>query len=107
MIISASYKTDIPTFYGEWFRNRLHAGFCKMVNPYGGQIYTIDLSPEQVDDESHLGEIRHALVADDREGRPDMRDLHAVIVRRESGTKVRDPNRGLRTRARHLVRAKA
>ena len=29
--------------------NRLHAGFCKMVNPYGGQIYTIDLSPEQVD----------------------------------------------------------
>jgi hypothetical protein len=49
MIISASYKTDIPTFYGEWFMNRLHAGFCKMVNPYGGQIYTIDLSPEQVD----------------------------------------------------------
>ena len=29
--------------------NRLHAGYCKMVNPYGGQIYTIDLSPEQVD----------------------------------------------------------
>jgi hypothetical protein len=49
MIISASYKTDIPTFYGEWFMNRLRAGFCKMVNPYGGQIYSIDLSPEQVD----------------------------------------------------------
>jgi hypothetical protein len=49
MIISASYKTDIPTFYGAWFMNRLHAGYCKMVNPYGGQIYTIDLSPEQVD----------------------------------------------------------
>ncbi len=49
MIISASYTTDIPTFYGEWFMNRLHAGFCKMVNPYGGQIYTIDLSPAQVD----------------------------------------------------------
>ncbi len=49
MIISASYKTDIPTFYGAWFMNRLHAGFCKMVNPYGGQIYTIDLSLEQVD----------------------------------------------------------
>ena len=34
MIISASYKTDIPTFYGEWFMNRLRAGYCKMVNPY-------------------------------------------------------------------------
>ena len=49
MIISVSYKTDIPTFYGEWFINRLRAGYCKMVNPYGRQIYTIDLSPEVVD----------------------------------------------------------
>jgi hypothetical protein len=49
MIISASYKTDIPTFYGEWLINRLRAGYCKMVNPYGRQIYTIDLSPEKVD----------------------------------------------------------
>jgi hypothetical protein len=49
MIISASYKTDIPTFYGEWFINRLRVGYCKMVNPYGGQIYTIDLSPQSVD----------------------------------------------------------
>lgn len=29
--------------------NRLNAGFCKMVNPYGGQIYTIDLTRERVD----------------------------------------------------------
>src|SRR5690242_17156658 len=49
MIISASYKTDIPTFYGEWFLNRLRAGYCKMTNPYGGQVYTIDLRPEAVD----------------------------------------------------------
>ena len=49
MIISASYKTDLPAFYGAWFINRLQAGYCKMVNPYGRQIYTIDLSPEQVD----------------------------------------------------------
>jgi len=49
VIISASYKTDIPTFYGEWFMNRLQAGYCKMVNPYGGQVYTIDLRPESVD----------------------------------------------------------
>jgi Domain of unknown function (DUF1848) len=49
MIISASYKTDIPTFYGEWFMNRLHAGYCKMVNPYSQQIYSVDLTPENVD----------------------------------------------------------
>ena len=49
MIISASYKTDIPAFYGEWFTNRLHAGYCKMVNPYSQQVYTIDLTPESVD----------------------------------------------------------
>src|SRR5579863_6513788 len=49
MIISASYKTDIPAFYGEWFMNRLHAGYCKMINPYGRQIYTISLKPEDVD----------------------------------------------------------
>jgi hypothetical protein len=49
MIISASYKTDIPTFYGEWFMNRLQAGYCKMVNPYSQQVYTIDLTPENVD----------------------------------------------------------
>jgi hypothetical protein len=49
MIISASYKTDIPTFYGEWFMNRLRAGYCKMINPYSLQVYTIDLTRQQVD----------------------------------------------------------
>ena len=44
MIISASYKTDIPAFYGRWFLNRLDAGYCLMVNPYGGQTHRIDLS---------------------------------------------------------------
>jgi len=49
MIISASYKTDIPTFYSEWFMNRLQTGYCKMVNPYSRQVYKIDLTPEAVD----------------------------------------------------------
>ncbi|MCW9035227.1 MAG: DUF1848 domain-containing protein [Rhodospirillales bacterium] len=49
MIISASYKTDIPAFYGPWFMNRLEAGFCRMVNPYGGQVYKIPLDRENVD----------------------------------------------------------
>lgn len=49
IIISASYKTDIPAFYGDWFMNRLEAGFCRMVNPYGGQITTVPLTPGAVD----------------------------------------------------------
>jgi hypothetical protein len=49
MIISASYKTDIPAFYGEWFMNRLRAGYCKMVNPYGRQIYQVSLERPDVD----------------------------------------------------------
>ena len=50
MIISASYKTDIPTFYGEWFRNRLRAGFCRMVNPYNrNQHYLVSLEKDDVD----------------------------------------------------------
>ncbi len=49
MIVSASYKTDIPAFYGEWFINRLDAGYCLMVNPYGRQVYRIRLEREHVD----------------------------------------------------------
>ena len=49
MIISASYKTDIPAFYGRWFLNRLNAGYCLMINPYGRQTHRIDLSAVAVD----------------------------------------------------------
>lgn len=49
MIISASYKTDIPTFYGEWFMNRLRAGYCKMANPYNRRVIRVSLLPETVD----------------------------------------------------------
>jgi hypothetical protein len=49
MIISASYKTDIPCFYGTWFMNRLQAGYCKMINPYSRQTYRISLARQDVD----------------------------------------------------------
>ena len=48
VIISASYKTDIPTFYGEWLMNRLDAGYCKVHNPYGGKPFTVSLSMPDV-----------------------------------------------------------
>jgi hypothetical protein len=49
VIISASYKTDIPAFYGAWFLNRLRAGYCKMVNPYNRRSVRIPLNREVVD----------------------------------------------------------
>ncbi|HVB17770.1 MAG TPA: DUF1848 domain-containing protein [Stellaceae bacterium] len=49
MIISASYRTDIPAFYAAWFGQRLAAGFCRVRNPYGGGIYEVSLRPGDVD----------------------------------------------------------
>ena len=48
MIISASYRTDIPAFYGDWFTARLDAGYCHTVNPYNQQIRPIQLDREAV-----------------------------------------------------------
>jgi hypothetical protein len=50
MIISASYKTDIPAFYGEWFMKRLRAGYCMMANPYNRhQVTRVSLARNDVD----------------------------------------------------------
>jgi hypothetical protein len=50
MIISASRRTDIPTYYSEWFVNRIRAGYCEVRNPFNPkQISRIDLRPESVD----------------------------------------------------------
>lgn len=43
MIVSASYRTDIPAFYGAWFINRFHAGHAKVLSPYGGKPYAVPL----------------------------------------------------------------
>lgn len=49
MIVSASYRTDIPAFYAEWFRQRLAAGFSRVRNPYAPQVYGVSLTREAVD----------------------------------------------------------
>ena len=49
MIVSASYRTDIPAFYGDWFMRRLEAGVCRVRNPYGGQTHEIPLDHAAVD----------------------------------------------------------
>ena len=47
-IISASRRTDIPAFYGDWFMNRLKEGFAGVVNPFGGQRYLVSLKLQDV-----------------------------------------------------------
>lgn len=50
MIISASRRTDIPTYYSEWFFNRINEGYVYVRNPMNAhQISKISLSPEVVD----------------------------------------------------------
>ena len=49
MIVSASYRTDIPALYGTWFRNRLQAGFASVHNPYGGPPTVVPLTRVAVD----------------------------------------------------------
>jgi hypothetical protein len=48
MIVSASYRTDIPAFYGPWFLARLKAGFAAVANPYGGPPSRVSLVPDEV-----------------------------------------------------------
>jgi hypothetical protein len=47
-IISASRRTDIPAFYGDWFMARLKEGFAGIVHPFGGRKYTVSLRPQDV-----------------------------------------------------------
>jgi Domain of unknown function (DUF1848) len=68
VIVSASYRTDIPAFYAEWLMRRLRAGYCRVANPYGGGAYEVALTPEAVD----------GFVFWTRNMRPLMADLDAV-----------------------------
>lgn len=48
MIVSASYRTDIPAFYAPWLLHRLAAGYVLVRNPYGGKPSRVSLAPEDV-----------------------------------------------------------
>jgi hypothetical protein len=48
LLISASRRTDIPAFYGEWFRDRLNAGWCETANPFSGEVFRVSLAPRDV-----------------------------------------------------------
>lgn len=45
-IISASYKTDIPAFYGDWFCAQRIAGSCEVRNAWNGKTFQVSLRDE-------------------------------------------------------------
>ena len=50
MIISASRRTDIPTYYSDWFYSRIKDGFVLVRNPMNiHQVSKISLSSDVVD----------------------------------------------------------
>lgn len=50
MIISASRRTDIPTYYSDWFFNRIKDGFVYVRNPMNiHQVSQVSLLPDIVD----------------------------------------------------------
>jgi DNA repair photolyase len=49
MIVSASYRTDIPAYYGAWFLRRLAEGYAQVASPYGGADYRVSLARGDVD----------------------------------------------------------
>lgn len=50
MIISASRRTDIPSYYCDWFLNRIKEGFVYVRNPMNiHQVSEVSLSPDVVD----------------------------------------------------------
>ena len=50
MIISASRRTDLPAWYGEWLIRRIRDGWCETRNPFNpAQISRISLDPADVD----------------------------------------------------------
>jgi hypothetical protein len=50
MIISASRRTDIPSYFSDWFYNRIQDGFVLVRNPMNfHQLSKISLAPDVVD----------------------------------------------------------
>lgn len=50
MILSASRRTDIPSFYSRWFFNRIEEGFVYVRNPINKKLVSkIFLDPQRID----------------------------------------------------------
>ncbi len=47
-IISASRRTDIPAFHGDWFHQQIVRGFVDVPNPFSNKTYRISLKPDDI-----------------------------------------------------------
>ncbi len=47
-IVSVSRRTDIPAFYGEWFRQLVRQGWAVSYNPFSRRAVRVSLRPENV-----------------------------------------------------------
>ena len=99
MIISASYRTDIPAFYGDWLIARLDAGFCRVVNPHGRQIHTVRLDRDAVSGfvfwTKNLGPFRAILGEVRRRGFPFVVQYTINAYSRALETSVTDADRAI------------
>ena len=48
LIVSASRSTDIPAFYGDWFKARLNAGYVQWKSPFGGKPLYVSFEKTRV-----------------------------------------------------------
>lgn len=48
LIVSASRSTDIPAFYGDWFKARLNAGYVRWKSPFGGNPQYVSFEKTRV-----------------------------------------------------------
>jgi DNA repair photolyase len=48
VIVSASRSTDIPTFYSDWFINRLKKGYLKWKNPFNGKFSYVSFDKTRI-----------------------------------------------------------
>lgn len=99
MIVSASYRTDIPAFYGRWFLNRLRAGWCAVPNPYGGRPSVVPLAGPPVDGfvfwTRNLGPFQPALAAVEAIGLPFVVQMTITGYPRVLETSVTDAKRAV------------
>jgi len=99
MIVSASYRTDIPAFYGRWFLARLAAGWCAVPSPYGAKPYTVRLDAGSVDGfvfwTRNLGPFGDALAAVESRGTPYIVQHTVTGYPRALETSVVDPDRAV------------
>jgi hypothetical protein len=95
MIISASYRSDIPAFHGDWFLAALAAGEVAVANPYSQRPYLVDLRPDAVDGyvfwTRNARPFARALAAVAAQGRPFVVQYTILGYPRAIDTNVIDP----------------